>query len=269
MVNPIASRLAMEECSRIASLGLDAKVAVHVRCAMSDVQAAIECGAQSINVYMATSDALRNHSHGKSIERIVETAGEVLGYALQHGAEVRFSCEDAFRSDLEDILRVYKAVAALGVHRVGLADTVGIATPDQVRMVTERVRATVGPNIGINFHAHDDTGCCIANALVAVQSGATHIDTSILGIGERNGITPLGGFMARMYSLDPDYIRARFNLEMLGHLERYVASSVNVAIPFNNCITGSAAFTHKAGVHSKAVMASPGAYEILNPAHCS
>ena len=52
---------------------------------------------------------------------------------------------------------------------------------------------------GIEFHTHDDTGCCIANALMAIEAGATHIDTCVLGIGERNGITPLGGFLGRMY----------------------------------------------------------------------
>lgn len=61
-----------------------------------------------------------------------------------------------------------------------------------------RVREAIGPDVGINFHTHNDTGCCVANALVAIESGATHIDTSILGIGERNGITPLGGLLARL-----------------------------------------------------------------------
>ena len=104
---------------------------------------------------------------------------------------------------------------------------------------------------GIEFHTHDDTGCCIANALIALQAGATHINTCVLGIGERNGITPLGGFLARMYTLDKAAVTARYDLKMLRNLEQYVSRCAKVTVPFNNYITGAAAFTHKAGVHSK------------------
>lgn len=85
-----------------------------------------------MNIYMATSKVLREHSHGKGIDAIVETAAEVIGYVKKHGLEVRFSCEDSFRSDLSDILKVYSEVSKLGVDRVGVADTVGVATPGQV-----------------------------------------------------------------------------------------------------------------------------------------
>eukprot|EP00040_Diaphanoeca_grandis_P031337 m.187352 g.187352 ORF g.187352 m.187352 type:complete len:567 (+) comp32301_c2_seq5:262-1962(+) len=265
LVNPIASTKAFDDVKTICDLHLRAKVAVHTRCAIQDVQAAVDSGADAVNIYMATSEALVQHSHGKDIDKIIEIAQGVIDLALENNLEVRFSCEDAFRSNVDEIIKVYEAVVKVGAHRVGLADTVGVATPSQVADVTRRVRAAVGPDIGINFHTHNDTGCCIANALVAIENGATHIDTSILGIGERNGITPLGGMLSRLYVLDPDYMKSRFKLDMLGHLERYVASSVDITIPFNNYITGSSAFSHKAGVHSKAVMANPTSYEVINP----
>lgn len=97
----------------------------------------------------------------------------------------------------------------------------------------------------IECHFHNDTGCAIANAYCALEAGATHIDTSILGIGERNGITPIGGLLARMYAADKEYIKGKYNLEKLRDLENIVADAVNVSIPFNNYITGYCAFTHK------------------------
>jgi homocitrate synthase len=151
----------------------------------------------------------------------------------------------------------------LRVARVGLADTVGVATPLQVFQTVATVRSHV--RCDIEFHAHDDTGCCIANALMAVQAGATHIDTCVLGIGERNGITPLGGFLGRMYTVDKERVRHRYNLALLRDLEKFVAKKAGIDIPFNNYITGSSAFTHKAGVHSKAVIQNPAAYEVLDP----
>ena len=118
----------------------------------------------------------------------------------------------------------------------------------------------------IEFHGHNDTGCAIANSYCALAAGATHVDTSVLGIGERNGITPLGGLVARMYALDPQQIRSKYNLPMLREVENCVAEIVGVDVPFNNYITGYTAFTHKAGIHAKAILNNPDTYEILDPA---
>eukprot|EP00004_Rigifila_ramosa_P002889 TRINITY_DN12955_c0_g1_i1.p1 TRINITY_DN12955_c0_g1~~TRINITY_DN12955_c0_g1_i1.p1 ORF type:complete len:568 (-),score=131.73 TRINITY_DN12955_c0_g1_i1:14-1501(-) len=266
VVNPIASAQAFLEAQSLAKMGLNAKILTHTRCHMSDVEAALRTGVQGVNMYMATSPILSKYSHGKGIDAVLEEARKVINFAKSSGIELRFSCEDTFRSDKTDLLRIYKAVEEMGVQRVGLADTVGVATPQEVYDTVRAVREVLRPETGIEFHTHNDTGCCIANAYVAVLAGATHIDTCVLGIGERNGITPLGGFLARMYTIDKSEIMGRYDLHLLRHLERYVAQACEISIPFNNYITGSAAFTHKAGVHSKAVMHNPGAYEVLDPA---
>lgn len=117
----------------------------------------------------------------------------------------------------------------------------------------------------IETHFHDDTGCAIANAYTALEAGATHIDTSVLGIGERNGITPLGGLMARMIVADRDYVKSKYKLEKIKEIEDLVAEAVEVNVPFNNPITGFCAFTHKAGIHAKAILNNPSTYEIINP----
>jgi homocitrate synthase len=120
----------------------------------------------------------------------------------------------------------------------------------------------------------------VANAFCALEAGATHIDTSVLGIGERNGITvssalrlfiltadlcrlqTLGGLIARMYVVDPEYVKSKYNLPMLRDLENLVAEAVQISVPFNNPITGFCAFTHKAGIHAKAILANPSTYEM-------
>jgi homocitrate synthase len=113
---------------------------------------------------------------------------------------------------------------------------------------------------------HNDTGCAIANAHAALEAGATHIDTSVLGIGERNGITPLGGLLARMIVNSHDYVTSRYKLHKLKEIEDLVAEAVEINVPFNNYITGFCAFTHKAGIHAKAILNMPSTYEIINPA---
>jgi homocitrate synthase len=175
---------------------------------------------------------------------------------------MRFSTEDTLRSDPEDLFRVYEAVDKIGVNRVGIADTVGIGNPRQIFNLVSELRRRVKADI--EFHGHNDTGCAIANSFAALEAGATHIDTTILGIGERNGITSLGGLVARVYSINPAYV-AKYRLPLLMHLDQTVAQLVNVDIPFNNYITGFSAFTHKAGIHTKAVLNNPETYEVLKP----
>jgi len=264
LTSPAASPQSQADCQRIAALGLRAKILTHVRCHMDDAKLAVDTGVDGIDVVFGTSSYLREFSHGKDIPYIVDSAIEVIEYVKRQGLEVRFSSEDSFRSDLVDLLTIYRAVDKIGVNRVGIADTVGVANPRQVYDLVRTLRSVV--HCDIEFHGHNDTGCAIANAYCALEAGATHVDTSVLGIGERNGITPLGGLIARLYAYNAEPIRQRYNLPLLREVENYVAGLVSVDVPFNNYITGYTAFTHKAGIHAKAILNNPSTYEILDPA---
>ncbi|MCE7983798.1 MAG: homocitrate synthase [Caldilinea sp. CFX5] len=264
LTSPAASPQSQQDCTRIASLGLRSKILTHVRCHMDDAKLAVDTGVDGIDVVFGTSSYLREFSHGKDIPYIIDSAITVIEFVKSQGLEVRFSSEDSFRSDLVDLLTIYRAVDKIGVNRVGIADTVGVANPRQVYDLVRTLRSVV--SCDIEFHGHNDTGCAVANAYCALEAGATHVDTSVLGIGERNGITPLGGLLARMYAYDADMVRRRYNLPLLREVENYVAGLVSVDVPFNNYITGYTAFTHKAGIHAKAILNNPSTYEILNPA---
>jgi homocitrate synthase len=264
LTSPAASPQSRVDCERIARLELRSKILTHVRCHMDDAKLAVDTGVDGIDVVFGTSSYLREFSHGKDIPYIIDSAIEVIEYVKSQGLEVRFSSEDSFRSDLVDLLTVYRAVDQIGVNRVGIADTVGVANPRQVYELVKTLRGVV--RCDIEFHGHNDTGCAVANAYCALEAGATHVDTSVLGIGERNGITPLGGLVARMYVYDPGAIRDKYSLPLLREVENYVAGLVSVDVPFNNYITGYTAFTHKAGIHAKAILNNPSTYEILDPA---
>ena len=262
LTSPLASPQSFEDARAIAGLGLGAKILTHTRCRIEDARVAIDTGVDGVDVVIGTSSLLRRFSHGKDIDQIVDMASEVVNFIRGQGVEVRFSTEDSFRSTPEDIFRVYEAVDAIGVNRVGIADTVGVATPRQVYELVSALRQRV--SCDIEFHGHNDSGCAIANAFEALDAGATHVDTSVLGIGERNGITPMGGLIARLYATDPSSV-AKYDLPLLRRVDSTVAQMVGVDIPFNNYITGITAFTHKAGIHAKAILNNPETYEILNP----
>ena len=262
LTSPLASPQSAKDCTTIAKMGLNARILTHTRCNLEDAKRAVDCGVDGVDVVIGTSSYLRDFSHGLSIPQILELAQEVVAYLLSQGVETRFSTEDSLRSNFADILQIYKAVDELGVHRVGVADTVGVGTPHQIYDIVATLRQNI--QCDIEFHGHNDSGCAIANAYAALEAGATHIDTSILGIGERNGITPLGGFVARLYATDRSLVK-KYNLPLIRNLDQTIAHLVQVEIPFNNYITGFASFTHKAGIHAKAVLNNPSTYEILSP----
>jgi homocitrate synthase len=262
LTSPCASPQSLRDLVTATHLGLQAKVITHIRCRMDDANVALDTGVDGIDIVIGTSSMLREFSHGKEIPEIIDMAQEVVHHVKSQGVQVRFSTEDSFRSSPQDIFRVYEAVDAIGVDRVGIADTVGVATPRQVYELVRELRSRVSADI--EFHGHNDSGCAIANAFEALDAGATHVDTSALGIGERNGITPLGGLIARLYATDPNLV-AKYELPLLRQIDTTVARMVGVDIPFNNYITGITAFTHKAGVHAKAILNNPETYEILDP----
>src|SRR5437667_976049 len=264
LTSPVASPQSCEDLKIVAGLGLRAKVLTHVRCHLDDARVAVQTGVTGIDILFGTSSYLREFSHGKSVDDIIREAGTVIEFIKDHGKEVRFSSEDSFRSTEGDLLKVYTAVDKMGVDRVGVADTVGIATQRQCYALAVELRHHV--HCDIEFHGHNDTGCAIANSYAILEGGATHIDTSVLGIGERNGITPLGGFVARMYADDPGAIRKKYDLPKLRDLDELIASLVGIEIPYNNFVTGKYAFHHKAGMHTKAIYLNPNTYEILDPA---
>jgi len=206
---------------------------------------------------------LRRASHGRTVEQILEAMVTPIDLALSAGLETHFSAEDAFRTEEDQLTRIVRAADRLGVHRVGLADTIGTATPNEVYRLVSMVRGEVSCSVG--FHGHNDTGCAVANAYEAVRAGASHVDVSVLGIGERVGITPLGAFIARLIAARDTSLLGRYRLEQLASLERLVADRLGIPIPFNNCVTGSTAFVHKSGTHIKAMLNDPESYEAIAP----
>lgn len=162
LTSPAASEQSRHDCKVISNLGLKAKILTHVRCHMDDAKLAIDTGVDGLDVVIGTSSYLREFSHGKDMDYITAKAIEVISFIKSKGLEVRFSTEDSFRSDLVDLLSIYKAVDKIGVNRVGIADTVGCANPRQVYELVRTLRSVV--SCDIECHFHNDTGCAIANA---------------------------------------------------------------------------------------------------------
>lgn len=263
LTTPVASPQSEADLRTIAAMPRNFRLLTHIRAKLDEAKLAVDCGVDGVDIYIGTSAYMRQYSHGKSLMQIVEDGQRIVEWLKSQGIETRFSTEDTFRSNMADVFTVYRAMDLAGVDRVGVADTVGVADPLRTYRLIHALREVV--HCDIEFHGHNDSGSATANALAALQGGATHVDTTVLGIGERNGITPLGELIARLYTLDHESVR-KYDITQLQSLEQLVADKVGVSIPFNNAITGAVAFHHKAGVHTKAVLQNPTSYEAIDPA---
>ncbi|RED53237.1 homocitrate synthase/isopropylmalate synthase family protein [Aestuariispira insulae] len=266
VTNPAASERSFKDAEKLVSHLPRTKIAAHIRCHPEDVRIALDSGVGALHMVMAVSPILRSVSHGKGITEVIRTAEECAKLARSRapGIELRYSNEDAFRCGREDLAKVYGSLAQSGLFdRFGLADTTGVASPMDVQQMVQWVREETGK--AIEWHGHNDTGCADANAGTAALSGASHVNCSVLGIGERNGIASLESMIAFLYTRSPDHIRQHYHLDQLQDITRFVADCVGVEIPFSHPIMGKAAFSHKAGIHLKAVLQDPGSYEAIVP----
>jgi len=205
-------------------------------------------------------DALRTTME-ENLAMIIDS----VEYLKSHGLFVIYDAEhffDGYRENRDYALATVKAAEEAGAERIVLADTNGGSLPSYVKKTVEEVRKKIKKPLGI--HAHNDGELAVANTLMAFEAGATHIQGTVNGYGERCG-------NANLISIIPA-LELKYGKRILGNklsglmeLARFVAELANRDIPNNQPYVGKSAFAHKGGVHVNAVMKNPATYEHINP----
>jgi homocitrate synthase len=232
----------------------------HVRCHPDDVQAAVEAGFDGLNFYIGTSVHARHNGHGKNLSEIIHQARSLIEQVRRDHPQVilRFSGEDAFRTTEADLFRVYDEIAPL-VQRLGTPDTVGAATPAAVAQRVKALRQRY-PDNDLEGHFHDDRGFALVNALEAAKSGVRYINTTLLGIGERSGITSMTSLLFNLF-IDREYDRLEgYHLHGSYPINVLLASKLNKLVHSKEPVSLTNR-THTAGVHQKAVLNDAATYE--------
>jgi homocitrate synthase NifV len=245
----------------IAHLGLDASILGWNRANPADIAHSIDCDVDSVAISMSSSDIHIEHKLMKSREWVIDKLVESIEYAKAHGLYISANAEDASRADKDFIITFAKAAKEAGADRFRYCDTLGILEPrrtyDEIKRIIEEAK------IDVEMHTHNDFGMATANALAGVQAGAKVVSTTVLGIGERTGNTPMEEIAMcgkHILKLDTNFDTSRFR-----EVSEYVARAAGRDIPAWKPIVGDNCFAHEAGIHTDGVIKYFSNYEPYTP----
>ncbi len=225
-------------------------------------------GVDIIEAGFATSDLHLTAKLRISRDECLQSAVDAVKIARRFTDDVEFSAEDATRSDPDFLCRVIEGVIAAGCTTVNLPDTVGYATPDEMREFFSAIIGRV-PNADkaiFSAHCHNDLGLAVANSLAAIQGGVRQVECSMNGIGERAGNASLEEFvMALRVRQDRLPYDTGILSERLFDASQLLSKITSEPVQSNKAIVGRNAFAHEAGIHQDGMLKDVRTYEIMTP----
>src|ERR687890_1399624 len=258
---PIVSQGEMQAIKTIKKSGLNAEICGLARALVHDIDSVITCDLGYVHTFIATSDIHMQYKLKMSPEQVVQKAVQAVDYAKSHGLQVEFSAEDATRSDVAFLTKVFKAVGEAGADRIDIPDTVGYATPEFVSQLVRLLKENI--SVPISLHCHDDFGLAVANSIAGINAGATCAHVTINGLGERAGNASLEEFVMALQCL----FNKTHNIktELLYETSKFVSSKMGIIVQPNKAIIGENAFGHESGIHTHGILNNPLTYEPINP----
>lgn len=258
---PVVSANEKQTVKDIANEGLSSRICCLSRSVKGDVDAALDCDVDIVSIFIAMSDMHLKYKYHRSLEEMINCAKETIEYAKDHGVGVRFAAEDASRTPVDRLKKVFLEVEKdYKIDYVSLADTVGILNPRTTNYLVSEIYNVV--HTPICMHCHDDIGLATANTLAAAEAGAKQLHTTVNGIGERAGNAALEEILVALrvqYGID------RYDTTKLTALSRLVEDYSGIVPAVTKSVVGRNAFTHESGIHVAAILEDPRTYEVFLP----
>lgn len=245
-------------------------VASLARCTKGDIDAAWNAvkGAvhPRIHVFLATSDIHMEYKLKMSREQVLNSIAEHVAYAKSYCDDIEFSAEDASRSEWAFLAQCFETAIKAGATTLNVPDTVGYSTPMEMFDLTSYLRENVPgiENVDISAHCHDDLGMAVANSLACVRAGATQVECTVNGIGERAGNASLEEIVMALKTRG-EYYQAKTNINstQIYRSSKLLSNITGVPISPSKAIVGANAFAHESGIHQHGVIANALTYEIM------
>ena len=259
--HPAVSPDVYEAVVSLNELDLKAKKMAHGRASKSDINDVAAIGVGWMGIFFGTSPLSLKHKFNVTKSEALDRIETSVKYGKDKGLKLRFTAEDASRTDLDYLIQVGQLVQKAGVDRFSLADTVGCLTPTKMKGLVSQMVSEL--DIPIHVHCHNDFGMATANALSALEAGAQCVDVAINGLGERCGLPPLAEVVIALTNIYK--VNGNWNLGLIPELSELTKAFSNLDSNANQPIVGKNAFTHKSGLHVKAVVKEPESYEAISP----
>lgn len=232
------------------------------------VQATRDAARRRIHLFISSSDIHLKYQLQRSRAEVVAQAREMTAYAKQFCDTVEFTAMDATRTRIEDLIEMVEAVIEEGATIINLPDTVGYALPQEYGEMFRRVRqeARGGMNVAYSAHCHNDLGLAVANSLAAIDAGATQIEVTVNGIGERTGNCALEELVMALETRK-SVIGAETGIVLpkLYSVSRAVSEAMHFPVSYNKPVVGRNAFQHESGIHQDGLLKDRSTYEIMDP----
>lgn len=258
---PVMGPEERESILAIAQLGLPSSLMVWGRMCDTDLTAAASCGVHIVNLSIPVSDIQIRHKLGRDREWVLDTITHFVSLALDLGMDVCVGGEDASRADTDFLLQVVDTAQVAGARRFRFADTLGLLDPFTTFKRINQLREA--SDLELEMHAHNDLGLATANTLAAVLAGATHINTTVNGLGERAGNAALEESVTAMHHLYN--VETGIDTRCFPEISRLVSIASGRPIPVNKSIVGDDVFTHESGIHVDGLIKNPLNYQGVNP----
>ena len=267
----IASPMDHKSVQAIAGAVTDCTVASLARCTKGDIDAAWDAVKEAkhprIHVFLATSDIHMKYKLQMSPEEVLRRITDMVGYAKSFCEDIEFSAEDASRSDWAFLAQCYTNAVTAGATTLNVPDTVGYSTPQEMAELITYLRQNVAgiENVDISVHCHDDLGMAVANSLACIKAGATQVECTVNGIGERAGNASLEEIVMALHTRRDFYdAETGINTKQIYRSSKLLSNITGVPIPPSKAVVGANAFAHESGIHQHGVIANAQTYEIMN-----
>ncbi len=260
-----AVRAVTRACRKATVAALARTTATDITRAAHALEAAVR---PRIHTFVATSDLHLQFKLRKTRDEVLEMTRRAIHVARTYCNEIEFSAEDSTRSDADFLCSVLEVAVSEGATVINIPDTVGYTTPaEYARLIrTIRERVVRDRNVTISVHCHNDLGLAVANTLAALDEGASQVECTINGIGERAGNAALEEIvMACAVRGDRLPFATGIQTEQLYPTSQMLSSIIGFTVQPNKAIVGRNAFAHEAGIHQHGVICNPLTYEIMTP----
>ena len=244
-----------------------ASITASARIIRSDIDACLACGIREISVFTPFNELSLRYMLKKTKDEVLEKTVDSIEYAKRHGVIVDFVLEDASRTPLPEILRIFGAAVKAGAGRLVIADTVGFLRPLSMHYLISNVKKglsqLINKDVPFSIRCHNDFGLATANTLAAVEEGVTYPQTCVAGFGERAGLAPMEEVVAALellYNVDTG-----MNVKKLYRLSQLAEKSFALPMQFHKPIVGEDAFSHESDRHIHGMLAHPLIYEPFPP----